>query len=154
ASTGSNPVRSTTNVLRENANGSLRQGCISTTLRELATRRTAMDAPTSRVLLKIESVIIGERHRRDLGDIAALAASIKDTGLLHPIVVRRDGTLIAGERRLRAAELLGWRKIPVTVLDLDTVVKGEFAENTVRKDFTLSEVVAIKRTLEPLEKAA
>jgi N6-adenosine-specific RNA methylase IME4 len=113
-----------------------------------------MDAvPANRVLLAIEAVIIGERHRLDLGDLDALAASIKDTGLLHPIVVQRDGTLVAGERRLRAVELLGWRKIPVTVVDLDAVVRGEFAENTCRKDFTLSEAVAIKRALEPLEKA-
>ena len=60
-------------------------------------------ASTRRVRLAIESVIVGERHRRVLGDLDALAANIKDTGLLHPIVVRRDGTLIAGERRLRAA---------------------------------------------------
>jgi ParB family chromosome partitioning protein len=60
-------------------------------------------ASTRRVRLAIESVIVGERHRRDLGDLDALAANIKDTGLLRPIVVRRDGTLIAGERRLRAA---------------------------------------------------
>ena len=39
-------------------------------------------------------------------------------------------------------------------MDLDAVVRGEYAENTFRKDFTLSEAVAIKRALEPLEKAA
>jgi N6-adenosine-specific RNA methylase IME4 len=62
--------------------------------------------------------------------------------------------LIAGERRLRAAQQLGWTEIPVTVVDLDSVARGEFAENALRKDFTLSEAVAIKRALEPLEKAA
>src|SRR5260221_9087888 len=62
--------------------------------------------------------------------------------------------LIAGERRVRAAQELGWTEIPVTVVDLDAVVRGEFAENVTRKDFTLSEAVAIKRALEPLEKAA
>src|SRR6516225_411971 len=102
-------------------------------------------ASTRRVRLAIESVIIGERHRRDLGDLDALAANIKDTGLLHPIVVRRDGTLIAGERRLRAVELLGWRKIPVTVVDLDAVVKGEYAENAYRKNFLPSEIDSIRR---------
>ena len=41
-------------------------------------------------------------------------------------------------------------------LDMDdaTALRAEFAENTIRKDFTLSEAVAIKRALEPLEKAA
>ena len=62
--------------------------------------------------------------------------------------------LIAGERRLHAAKLLGWTEIPVTVVDLAAVVRGEFAENAIRKDFTLSEAVAIKRALEPLERAA
>ena len=44
--------------------------------------------------------------------------------------------------------------IPVTVVDLDAVVRGEFAENAVRKDFTPSEAVAIKRALEPIEREA
>ena len=44
--------------------------------------------------------------------------------------------------------------IPVTVVDLDDIVRGEFAENAYRKDFTLSEAVAIKRALEPIERAA
>ena len=35
------------------------------------------------------------RHRKDMGDIAALSASIADVGLLHPIVVTEDGILIA-----------------------------------------------------------
>ena len=56
-----------------------------------------------------------------------------EIGLLHPIVIRPDGKLIAGERRLRAAKLLGWTEIPVTVVDLDDVVRGEFAENASAK---------------------
>jgi N6-adenosine-specific RNA methylase IME4 len=114
-------------------------------------RRPPGQASTRRHL---KGIVVGERHRRDLGDSPGLAASMAELRLLHPIVVRPDGALIAGERRLRAAELLGWTEIPVTVVNLDAVVAGEFAENTVRKDFTLSEAVAIKRALEPLEKAA
>jgi N6-adenosine-specific RNA methylase IME4 len=89
-----------------------------------------------------------------MGEIDALARSMADLGLLQPIVIRPDDRLIAGHRRLAAARLLGWTDIPVTVVDLDSVVRGEFAENTCRKDFTLSEAVAIKRALEPLERAA
>jgi N6-adenosine-specific RNA methylase IME4 len=102
----------------------------------------------------LKQIRVGKRHRRDLGDIAGLAASMGELGLLHPVVVRPDGMLIAGERRLRAAEQLGWSTIPVTVVDLNQVARGEFAENAVRKDFTLSEAVAIKRALEPCERAA
>jgi ParB-like chromosome segregation protein Spo0J len=63
-----------------------------------------------------------------------------------------SSVLVAGERRLRAVKLLGWTEIPVNIIDLEVVARGEFAENAVRKDFTLSEAVAIKRALEPLEK--
>jgi hypothetical protein len=105
--------------------------------------------------IAIEAIKVGERHRRDLGDIEGLAASIAEVGLLQPIALTFDGYLIAGERRLRAAQVLGWRAIPYTLipLNLDQIVRGEFAENAVRKDFTLSEAVAIKRALEPLERA-
>jgi ParB family chromosome partitioning protein len=101
----------------------------------------------------IADIKVGTRHRRDLGDIEGLAASIADIGLLHPIVIRPDGTLIAGERRLQAAQALGWSDVPVTVIDLDAVVRGEFAENSLRKDFTPSEMVAIADAIEPLERA-
>ena len=100
--------------------------------------------------LAIADIAIGQRHRRDMGNIEALAASIGEVGLLHPPVVTPDGRLIAGERRLRACQQLGWSDIPVTVVDLEAVVKGECAENFARKDFTPSEIVAIRRTLEPL----
>jgi ParB-like chromosome segregation protein Spo0J len=105
--------------------------------------------------MPVDQIKVGKRHRKDLGDVKGLATSMDEVGLLHPIVVQwPDGTLIAGERRLAAAKLLGWWKIPVTVIDLAEVVRGEFAENTCRKDFTLSEAVAIKRALEPLERTA
>jgi ParB family transcriptional regulator, chromosome partitioning protein len=98
----------------------------------------------------IYKIVIGQRHRRQLGNIDALAANIGELGLLHPVVVRRDGLLVAGERRLEACKRLGWRSIPATVVDLKDIVKGEFAE----KDFLPSEVEAIRRALEPYEKAA
>jgi ParB-like chromosome segregation protein Spo0J len=56
--------------------------------------------PTRRHVMAIADIKVGKRHRRDLGDIAALAESIKAVGLLHPIVVQPDGKLIAGARRL------------------------------------------------------
>jgi N6-adenosine-specific RNA methylase IME4 len=102
----------------------------------------------------LDRIRVGERHRRDMGNIDALAASVRELGLLHPIVIRPDGLLIAGARRLTAARTLGWRDIPVTVVDLDEIVRGEHAENAIRKDFTISEAVAIKRALEPLEHVA
>ena len=43
----------------------------------------------------INAISIGDRHRRDLGDIAGLAQNISARGLLHPIVINHDGRLIA-----------------------------------------------------------
>jgi hypothetical protein len=100
-------------------------------------------------MIAIKDIIIGERHRHDMGDLAALAASIEAVGLLHPPVVDKNNVLVAGERRIRAALLLGWTDIQVTVVDIAEIVLGEYAENEVRKDFTLSEAVAIKRLVEP-----
>src|SRR4051812_45248477 len=103
--------------------------------------------------MPLNSIVVGKRHRRELGDVAPLASSIGDVGLLHPIVVRPDGKLIAGERRLAAAKQLGWSEIPVTVVNLEDVVRGEFHENTSRKDFLPSELVAIGAALEKVERA-
>jgi hypothetical protein len=100
-------------------------------------------------VVDITSITIGQRHRRDMGDIAGLAASIEEVGLLHPIVVKPDGTLIAGLRRLRACQRLGWTEIPVRTVAIEQIVRGEAAENLVRKDFAPSEAVAIKRAIEP-----
>ena len=65
--------------------------------------------------MRIDEITIGARHRRDLGDVAALARSIAEVGLLHPVVVTPTRVLIAGERRLAAAKVLAWAEIPVTV---------------------------------------
>jgi ParB/RepB/Spo0J family partition protein len=105
-------------------------------------------------VMPIADIKIGTRHRKDMGDIAGLARSIADVGLLHPIVIRPDGTLIAGERRLAAFRQLERTEIPVTVVDLAEIVSGEFAENAHRKNFTPTEIDAIRRALEPIEKQA
>jgi len=116
--------------------------------------RKAMKTPTRQQMMPIAAIRQGSRFRQDLGDIEGLAASIDEIGLLHPVVVRPDGTLIAGVRRLAACKLLGWREIPVTVVDITKILRGEHDENVCRKDFTWSEAVAIKREIEPEEKAA
>jgi N6-adenosine-specific RNA methylase IME4 len=103
--------------------------------------------------IRIADIKIGKRHRKDLGDIEPLSASISEVGLLHPIVIRPDRKLIAGARRLRACKSLGWTEVPVTIVPLDKIVRGEFAENIYREDFLPSEAVAIKRALEPVERA-
>lgn len=98
-------------------------------------------------LTPIADIRIGKRHRRDLGDVDGLAASIAELGLLHPVVVTPDNKLIAGARRLQACKALGWPDVPVHVVNIDAIVRGELAENTYRKDFTPSELVAIAATV-------
>lgn len=102
--------------------------------------------------LPVEQIAVGQRYRRDLGDLRSLAASIEEVGLLHPIVVTPRGRLIAGQRRLKACLLLGWAEVPVTVVDLLQAARGEAHENLVRKDLLPSEIVALKRAIEPLER--
>jgi N6-adenosine-specific RNA methylase IME4 len=102
--------------------------------------------------MAISAIKIGERHRKDLGDIAAFAANIAEYRLLQPIVVRSDGTLIDGGRRIAAFKLLGWTEIPAHIVDIDAVVRGEFVANTCRKNFTPSELVAISKAVEERER--
>jgi ParB-like nuclease domain len=65
----------------------------------------------------LASIKVGERIRKDPGDIESLAQSMSDFGLLTPVQIKPDGTLLCGERRLKAAKLLGWTTIPVTIIE-------------------------------------
>ena len=71
----------------------------------------------------VDGIRVGHRHREDMGHLDALPASMADFGLLQPAVVRVRGLLIAGARRLRAAQRRGWTTIPVKVIELDAVVR-------------------------------
>ena len=61
-----------------------------------------------RLDVAVDAITVGERHRHDLGDIDALAASIQRVGLLQPITVTPDLVLVCGYRRLVAIQRLGW----------------------------------------------
>lgn len=65
-----------------------------------------------------------------------------------PIRFSETGKLIDGQRRLRACKLLGRSTIPARFINLDSLLKGEHAENEFRKDFTVSERVEIGKALE------
>jgi ParB family transcriptional regulator, chromosome partitioning protein len=83
------------------------------------------------------------RKAFDETSIQALANSLKSSGLVQPIVVRRVMTnqgdhyeLIAGERRLRAAKVAGLRTVPVLIRDVDAFTQAQMAlvENVQRED--------------------
>ncbi|MEO5363850.1 MAG: ParB N-terminal domain-containing protein [Magnetococcus sp. DMHC-8] len=101
------------------------------------------------VLVPINNIVIGKRHRQDLGDIEALAGSINTLGLLQPIGVDSRMNLVFGQRRLEACRSLGWESIPVRLIDAPAIL-AENDENEVRKEFTPSERVAIGKTIEEL----
>jgi ParB family transcriptional regulator, chromosome partitioning protein len=86
------------------------------------------------------------RKRFDDDELAQLSASIKTHGVLQPLVVRRVGDsyqLIAGERRLRAAQAAGLREVPVHIVEFNDqqVYEAALVENIQRAD------------LNPIEKA-
>jgi ParB family chromosome partitioning protein len=65
----------------------------------------------------VESIKVGERIRRDMGDVDGLARNIDQVGLLHPITITGEGCLVAGGRRLAAVRHLGWSEIPAYILE-------------------------------------
>jgi len=96
-----------------------------------------------------DSVIIENRFRAQLGDLLPLIQSISKLGLLHPIVITENNRLVAGHRRLEAWKLLHKNHpIPITRVP-DYIADAEIEENTVRENFTITEMVAIKRHYEP-----
>jgi ParB family chromosome partitioning protein len=95
------------------------------------------------VYLGIDSIIPNPRQPRQVFDdegLTALADSIRNAGLMQPIVVRKSKDdlyeLVAGERRWRAAQIAGLRQLPSIVRDLDDKTSAEWAliENLQRED--------------------
>lgn len=98
------------------------------------------------------SVLVGAVHpnpfqpRRDFKEeeLAELASSIRENGLLQPIVVRPAGNrpgadrweLVAGERRWRAVTRLGWKDVPALVREVDdrTLLVLALVENLQRSE--------------------
>ena len=101
-----------------------------------------------------------EQPRRafDETTLKELAQSIKEKGILQPILAEQDTdgsyTIIAGERRVRAAKLAGIQKVPVIVRRFSTQEKLEIAliENVQREDLTpVEEALAYRRLMDIAE---
>jgi len=94
------------------------------------------------------------RREFDENGLAELAASIVASGLLQPVVVRpRDGEyeLIAGERRWRAVQKLGWRRMPAVVRQADdrALLTLALIENLQRDDLSpIDEAAGYRRLLQ------
>lgn len=105
--------------------------------------------------MPLSSILVGERFRTDLGDIDALAANIAEYGLLSPLVVSSDGTLIAGGRRYAACRQVGLPDVPVVVVDNPAEVDRreiELIENVFRKDMDWAERARLEERIHALKK--
>lgn len=87
-----------------------------------------------------------DQPRVEIGDLTELTSSIKEKGVLEPLLVKpnkQKGTwmIIAGERRWRSAKLAGLKEVPCIELDIDEQSIAEIAliENLQRKDLTIWE---------------
>lgn len=102
----------------------------------------------------INSITVGVRHRRDLGDLATLKDSIDRLGLLQPVTITPDGVLVCGLRRLEAVRALGWRSMKVWVRsgisDKLEALLAQQDENQLHKPLNEIEKAALYRELKAL----
>ncbi len=109
----------------------------------------------------IEKIKVAERIRKQTTGVDELAADIQKNGLINPITVMvieggGEFQLLAGLRRLRAVQSLGWEEIAVTVVapkDAESALNIEYSENVQREAFTFSEKMDYARLLAEIEKA-
>ena len=108
------------------------------------------------VLLDVDDILPNPAQPRQSfqeEDLAGLAASIRENGVLQPITVRknpgREYELVSGERRLRAAKEAGLRQIPAVVIDTTARQSAIYAilENIQRQDLSVFEEARALRCL-------
>lgn len=110
---------------------------------------------TTSIQISSITVLRDERQRREI-DSTDLQSSIRQHGLINPIVVRQDGVnlvLVTGERRLDACTKLGWTEIPARFFsDLSPHEAQiiELEENIKRKDLTWQEFVTAAHRIHSL----
>ena len=115
------------------------------------------DLPTAQPsnYVNIKDIVIGPwQPRKDFNEesIKSLASSIKEKGVLQPLIVRHKGgqyELIAGERRLRASKEAGLTEVPVIVKDLsdNEVLEIALIENLLRENLSAIEEAAAYQSL-------
>ena len=102
----------------------------------------------------IKDITVKKRIRKDLGDIEALAESLKRYGQISPIVISKQNVLIAGGRRLEAAKHLGWRTINAVISESAgelSRLQLEVEENVQRHDFNMEEIAEATRKMYRLQ---
>ena len=101
---------------------------------------------SDQMMLPVSSIKPNEeqpRKRFDEKRLAELAESIKQYGIIQPILVKKEGALyriVAGERRFRAAQLAGLTKVPVTIFKGEEEYQVSLIENLQREDLNPIEI--------------
>lgn len=101
----------------------------------------------------VEKILANQMQpRRDMGDLKELTNSIKENGIIEPVIVKpRDGNfeIIAGERRFRAAKEAGMTEIPCIEHDIpdNEALEMSIVENIQRKDLNVFEQADSIRSL-------
>jgi len=108
--------------------------------------------------MPISNITVHPQHRRqDLGKLRDLQQSIRKEGLIRPVPVTTDGALIAGERRLRACQNLGWDRIPVIIANdgahaVQLLAAEEADTGPHRKPRSATELVLLGLAVEEFER--
>ena len=109
--------------------------------------------------VEIGEIHVADRIRKQSTKIEELAEDIQRNGLLNPITVMPVGgehQLLAGLRRLQAAQLLGWTEIDVNVVppkDAEAALRIEISENEQRENFTYTERMDFAALIKEIEQA-
>jgi len=98
--------------------------------------------------IEISKLFVGKCNvRKTVGDISELTDSVRQVGILEPLIVRPTRTnryeIIVGNRRYHAAEIIGLKKIPCIVKEMsdDEAIIASLTENVQRGDLTEEEIV-------------
>ena len=118
------------------------------------------DVKTTSNKISISSIVPNKNQPRKLFEketLEELTNSIRQRGIIQPLIVRKSNDqdnifeLIAGERRLQAAQSAGFHEVPVVIIDADNLKSLELAiiENVQRKDLnSIEEAESYKNLIE------
>jgi ParB family chromosome partitioning protein len=110
--------------------------------------------------ININHIKANEKQPRksfDQEKIVQLSQSIQEHGIIQPIVLTKDGdnyTIVAGERRWRAAKTIGLKEVPAIIMELTSkqVLEISLIENLQREDLNpIEEAVAFRRLIDEFE---
>lgn len=126
-------------------------------LNALIPEEVTVEKEDSKTMVPLNSIKNNSQQPRKSFDnekIAELAESIKHHGIIQPLILKQDGDnylIVAGERRWRAAKMLGLKEVPAVVMDLTDdkqILEISLIENIQRQDLNpIEEALAYKRLL-------